>query len=77
MIKVWKPNRLRRDIALVSAHLCQSLPVEFGVGYLCPTLCLSLGVRLLCHRGMVVERIVSQQVLLHIWRAHLNQSGGP
>jgi hypothetical protein len=48
----------------------------FGVGYLCPTLSLSLGVRLLCLRGMVVKRIISQYVLLHMWRAHLNQTRG-
>jgi hypothetical protein len=59
-----------------SQHLCQSLPVVFGVGYLSLTLPLSLGVRLLCFRGMVVKRIVSQYVLLHVWRAHLIQTGG-
>jgi hypothetical protein len=32
----------------------------FGVGYLCPTLSLSMGVRLLGLRGMVVKRIVVQ-----------------
>jgi hypothetical protein len=59
-----------------SQHLCHSLPVVFGVGYLCLTLSLSLGVRLLCIRGMVVKRIVSQSVLLHMWRAHLKQTRG-
>ena len=59
-----------------SRHLCQSLPVVLGFGYLCPSPSLPLGVRLLCLRGMVVKRIVSQYVLPHMWRAHLNQTGG-
>jgi hypothetical protein len=47
--KAWQLDRLRREIGMVSAkkapqHLHQSLPVVFGVGYLCPTLSLSLGV---------------------------------
>ena len=39
-----------------SHPLCQRLPLVFGVGYLCSTLSLSLGVRRLCLRGMVVKR---------------------
>ena len=57
-------------------HLSQSLPVVLGFGYLCPIPSLPLGVRLLCLLGMVVKRIVSQYVLPHMWRAHLNQTGG-
>ena len=56
--------------------LMPMLPVVLGFGYLCPSPSLPLGVRLLCLRGMVVKRIVSQYVLPHMWRAHLNQTGG-
>jgi hypothetical protein len=57
-----------------SQHLYQSLHVVVGVRYICPTLSLSLGVRLLCLRGMVVKRIVVQYILLHMWRASSPQS---
>ena len=42
------------------AALMPKPSVVFGTGYLCPTLSLSLGVRLLCHRGMGRELYFSK-----------------
>jgi uncharacterized protein with WD repeat len=52
--KTQQTTTLTKTIARASQHLCQSLPVVFGVGDLCTTISLSLGVRLMCLRGMVV-----------------------